>query len=581
MNLNFLNKHQVLKNLSDRSNKEEKNPFRSEFLVKYLKKYKKDLIWLFFISAVANILMLSPMIFMLQIFDRVFISKSMVTLVTITGIIIYFYVVTAVSEWLRSKIVIALGLKIEKELAPKIFSQSFKKQLTDPDKDPGIFLSDLTQIRQWLTGAGFFAFFDAPWVPFYVAVMFVLHPLLGYLSIIFILLIILVAVYSTRATADLTQICNDEERNLNTFMFSKLRNTEIINVYGMAKNFRKIWNQSRLKTMRLLAFSNHKGEAIQQFQKQFRLFTSSLALGAAALLVMYGELSMGAMIAAAMLMQRTTAPVDSLTSSWNLWHLASASIKRIENLISIKDIDKIEIDEVCTELKLENITIKSDLKPTPVLNDISLKFIPGEIVAITGSSGSGKSMLLKTILGINSNFSGKILFNQYDAAELGDTFFSNQVGYLAQEVTMFNGTIAENISRMSTPNSKEIFTAARLVGIHYFILKLPGAYDTLIEGGKESLSGGERQRIGIARALYKKPSVILLDEPNSSLDSKGELALVHALRHMKSLNCIILVVTHRQSIIPACDRVITLNDGSLIGDVDVDKWKQQKANSKA
>lgn len=581
MNLNFLNKHQVLKNHSDRSNKEEKNPFRSEFLVKYLKKYKKDLIWLFFISAVANILMLSPMIFMLQIFDRVFISKSMVTLVTITGIIIYFYVVTAVSEWLRSKIVIALGLKIEKELAPKIFSQSFKKQLTDPDKDPGIFLSDLTQIRQWLTGAGFFAFFDAPWVPFYVAVMFVLHPLLGYLSIIFILLIILVAVYSTRATADLTQICNDEERNLNTFMFSKLRNTEIINVYGMAKNFRKIWNQSRLKTMRLLAFSNHKGEAIQQFQKQFRLFTSSLALGAAALLVMYGELSMGAMIAAAMLMQRTTAPVDSLTSSWNLWHLASASIKRIENLISIKDIDKIEIDEVCTELKLENITIKSDLKPTPVLNDISLKFIPGEIVAITGSSGSGKSMLLKTILGINSNFSGKILFNQYNAAELADTFFSNQIGYLAQEVTMFNGTIAENISRMSTPNSKEIFTAARLVGIHYFILKLPGAYDTMIEGGKESLSGGERQRIGIARALYKKPSVILLDEPNSSLDSKGELALVHALRHMKSLNCIILVVTHRQSIIPACDRVITLNDGSLIDDVDVDKWKQQKANSKA
>jgi len=292
-------------------------------------------------------------------------------------------------------------------------------------------------------------------------------------------------------------------------------------------------------------------------------------------------LTMGAMIAAAMLMQRTTAPVDNLTSSWNLWHLASDSIKRIENLISTEEIEKIENNESCTELKLENISINSDLKSTPVLNDISIKFVPGEIVAVTGPSGSGKSMLLKTILGINSNFEGNIFFNQYNASDLSDTFFSNQVGYLAQEVTMFNGTIAENISRMSTPDSNEVFTVARLVGIHYFILKLPGSYDTLIEAGTESLSGGERQRIGIARALYKKPSVILLDEPNSSLDNKGELALAHAMRHMKKLNCIIIVVTHRLSLIPACDRVITLNNGNLISDLDIDMWKQNLKNNMA
>ena len=166
--------------------KNKENKFQLNFLFKCILRYKRELLWVFFISAVANILLLAPMIFMLQIFDRVFISKSMFTLVTVTSIIVYFYIVTAVCDWLRSKIVIALGLRIDRELAPKIFSESFKKQLNDPDEDPGIFLNDLTQIRQWLTGPAFFAFFDAPWIPFYVFVMFVLHPVLGYLSIVFI-----------------------------------------------------------------------------------------------------------------------------------------------------------------------------------------------------------------------------------------------------------------------------------------------------------------------------------------------------------------------------------------------------------
>ena len=256
MNPDTTDKREWIKENPENTTEKIFGVFPSNFLTRCLSKYKKDLLWVFFISAVANILMLSPMIFMLQIFDRVFISKSMITLVTIISIVLYFYIVTSVSEWLRSKIVIALGLKIEKELAPKIFSESFKKQLTEPDKDPGIFLNDLTQIRQWLTGPGFFAIFDGPWVPFYVAVMFVIHPVLGYMSILFIILILLQGLYSIKATGHLTEICNDEERELNTFMYSKLRNTEIINVYGMANNFRKVWNEGRLRTMKLLAFSN-------------------------------------------------------------------------------------------------------------------------------------------------------------------------------------------------------------------------------------------------------------------------------------------------------------------------------------
>ena len=445
--------------------------------------------------------------------------------------------------------------------------------MNDPDEDPGIFINDLTQIRQWLTGPAFFAFFDAPWIPFYVLVMFILHPVLGYLSIIFIFLLIGMALYSIKATGNLTEICNDEERSLNAFMYSKLRNTEIINVYGMANNFRKIWNSSRLKTMKLLSFSSNRGEAIQQLGKQFKLLTNSLSLGAAALLVMYGELSLGAMIAAAMLMARTTAPVDSLTASYSTWHLAKSSIKRLEALISTEDLEKIHVCEPCEQLKLENIYIKSELKTSSVLNNVSLSFKAGEITVITGPSGSGKSMLLKTILGINPNYEGNIFFDNYHAKELSDKFYSKQVGYLAQEVTMFQGSIAENIARMGLPNSEEVVLAARHIGIHYFVLKLPRGYDTVIEGGTESLSGGERQRIGVARAIYAQPSVILLDEPNSSLDAQGELGLVNAMRQMKKLNSLVIIVSHRRSIIPACDRVITLNDGNVVSDLDIDTWK--------
>ena len=566
-------------NFEKKDRKKKAVLFKSNFLTKCLSNYKKDLAWIFFISAIANILMLSPMIFMLQIFDRVFISKSMITLATITSIIIYFYVVTAISDWLRSKIVIGLGLKIEKELAPKVFSESFKKQLVDPDRDPAIFLNDLTQIRQWLTGPGFFAIFDAPWIPFYVAVMFILHPVLGFMSIVFIFLIILMGLYSIRATGDLTEICNQEELNLNNFMYSKMRNTEIINVYGMANNFRKVWNETRLKTMKLLSFSNHKGEVVQQTSKQFKLLTNSLALGTAALLVMNGELSLGSMIAAAMLMARTTAPVDSLTNSWSTWHLAKSSIQRLDALITVDEKKKVDLTEPCKSLRIENLSVSTELKTTPVLNNISLEFKAGEIVAITGASGSGKSMLLKTILGINSKYSGSIFFDQNEVSNLSENFFSSQIGYLAQEVTMFYGTIAENISRISTPDSEEVFVAARLIGIHYFILKLANGYDTIIDSGTESLSGGERQRIGIARAIYKKPPVILLDEPNSSLDKPGELGLANAMKYMKGLNSIIIVVTHRKSIIPACDRVITLDDGNLVSDIDINTWKENIKSS--
>ncbi|OUV02332.1 MAG: hypothetical protein CBC42_05950 [Betaproteobacteria bacterium TMED82] len=545
------------------------NTVRGSPVYKTLINYKVDLFWIFIASAIINILMLTPMVYMLQIFDRVFISQNVATLISISMVIIYLYVVTSVSEYIRSQFIIRLGLKIDRKLNKRLFFAAFKNKLDSNIADPLSYLDDLLLIRQWMTGPAVFAIFDCPWVPLYVLVMYILHPYLGLLSVILIILLVILGWVTAKTMGMSADIMMEEEKESNKFLYNKLRNSEIINVFGLAGKFRDPWLKT--KSLFYLNFVDREKKAgkFYHFAKQFRLFTASLALALGAVLVMYNELTLAAMIAAALLMQRTVAPIDNLTMVWSNWQSVNRAFQRINELLTTYDIqndyinyhrNEADVNELSV-LSVENLKVESDEKT--ILNDINLKVFSKEVVVIVGPTGSGKTTLSKVLAGIWNKYDGKVTYDQRDIRDFGNDDFKSNLGYLPQSVMLFAGTVSENICSMGKPDAERVIKVCKLIGIHDFILRLPQGYDTKLAPGSASFSGGERQRLGLARAIYHNPKVLILDEPNSSLDQYGEANLANVLRVYRSENRIVIVISHRKSIFTVADRVIEMKDGEV------------------
>tara|TARA_E500000178_G_scaffold356295_1_gene433059 strand:+ start:36139 stop:37749 length:1611 start_codon:yes stop_codon:yes gene_type:complete len=509
------------------------------------------------------------MVYMLQIFDRVFISQNVATLISISMVIIYLYVVTSVSEYIRSQFIIRLGLKIDRKLNKRLFFAAFKNKLDSNIADPLSYLDDLLLIRQWMTGPAVFAIFDCPWVPLYVLVMYILHPYLGLLSVILIILLVILGWVTAKTMGMSADIMMEEEKESNKFLYNKLRNSEIINVFGLAGKFRDPWLKT--KSLFYLNFVDREKKAgkFYHFAKQFRLFTASLALALGAVLVMYNELTLAAMIAAALLMQRTVAPIDNLTMVWSNWQSVNRAFQRINELLTTYDIqndyinyhrNEADVNELSV-LSVENLKVESDEKT--ILNDINLKVFSKEVVVIVGPTGSGKTTLSKVLAGIWNKYDGKVTYDQRDIRDFGNDDFKSNLGYLPQSVMLFAGTVSENICSMGKPDAERVIKVCKLIGIHDFILRLPQGYDTKLAPGSASFSGGERQRLGLARAIYHNPKVLILDEPNSSLDQYGEANLANVLRVYRSENRIVIVISHRKSIFTVADRVIEMKDGEV------------------
>ena len=545
------------------------NTVRGSPVYKTLINYKVDLFWIFIASAIIKILMLTPMVYMLQIFDRVFISQNVATLISISMVIIYLYVVTSVSEYIRSQFIIRLGLKIDRKLNKRLFFAAFKNKLDSNIADPLSYLDDLLLIRQWMTGPAVFAIFDCPWVPLYVLVMYILHPYLGLLSVILIILLVILGWVTAKTMGMSADIMMEEEKESNKFLYNKLRNSEIINVFGLAGKFRDPWLKT--KSLFYLNFVDREKKAgkFYHFAKQFRLFTASLALALGAVLVMYNELTLAAMIAAALLMQRTVAPIDNLTMVWSNWQSVNRAFQRINELLTTYDIqndyinyhrNEADVNELSV-LSVENLKVESDEKT--ILNDINLKVFSKEVVVIVGPTGSGKTTLSKVLAGIWNKYDGKVTYDQRDIRDFGNDDFKSNLGYLPQSVMLFAGTVSENICSMGKPDAERVIKVCKLIGIHDFILRLPQGYDTKLAPGSASFSGGERQRLGLARAIYHNPKVLILDEPNSSLDQYGEANLANVLRVYRSENRIVIVISHRKSIFTVADRVIEMKDGEV------------------
>lgn len=519
-------------------------------------------------SAVANVLLLTPTIYMLQLYDRVLISGSELTLLAVSLVCLFLFGIMSVSEWARSRVLVAVGTRLDALLGTRVFNASFESYLNGGGTGTARAFSDLLVVRQFITGSGLFAFLDAPWVPVYVAVMFMLHPLLGVMALVFAAIQVLLAWLGHSRTVAPNEEAAKATTDSNVYVLGKLRNAEVLESMGMVENLRVRWQRIHQRALGLSMSALAQTGRVQAWSKFIRYTQQSLALAAGAVLVINGELSAGAMIAANVLMNRALAPIDQLVSSWRPFINARAAFVRLEALLQQYPERDASLSRVAPkgEVTLRHVVASAPGRQAPILKDIGFHIGAGSVVAVLGPSGSGKSTLARVLMGIWPGVNGEVLIDglpiaSWDRVELGP-----HVGYLPQDMELFDGTIAENIARFGEIDSAKVIEAARITGLHEMILRFPAGYDTPMGEGGNMLSGGQRQRIGLARAIYGKPALVVLDEPNANLDDLGEAALMQTVRQLKAEGRTVFLITHRPGIVSVADHILVLRDGVLVQD---------------
>lgn len=516
-------------------------------------------------TVVVNVLMLTPTLYMLQIFDRVMLSQSVLTLGALTLIMLFLFAVMAFAEWSRSRLLVRLGVRLDDQLNSRVFNASFESYLKQLGRNPGQAFSDLTNVRQFMTGNGLFAFMDAPWTPIYLFVLFMLHPWLGFLGIVFSLILVGLAWFSNRMTKAPLEEAMDAAAMASGYVHSKLRNAEVIEAMGMLGDLRRLWQVRHRQHLALNRNASDVASRVQALTKFVRYTQQSLALGAGALLVIRGELSPGAMIAANVLMGRATQPLDMMVGTWKSFLGARKAFHRLETLLAEYPQRKAGLvhDVPQGSMRIENLVATAPTRPQPILKGLTADFPAGQIIGVVGPSGSGKSTLARALVGIWPNTEGKVLLDgealqEWDRDELGPF-----LGYLPQDIELFEGSIAENIARFGDLDPDKVIRACQRAGVHDMILRFPQGYDTPMGQAGGLLSGGQRQRIGLARAMYGDPRVVVLDEPNSNLDDVGEAALQRAVLDLKQQGSMVFLITHRPQILNIADRLLVMQDGMI------------------
>jgi ATP-binding cassette subfamily C protein EexD len=537
-------------------------------------------------SMVINILMLTPTIYMLQLYDRVLSSRSESTLLMLTLLVTAIYITQGALEWVRSQLLVRVSARLETLLNKRLYKVAFKQSLYSAGQRASSQpLDDLTSLRQFLTGNGLFAFFDAPWMPFYVALMFMFHPLFGWTAVTSVIILLVLAVINEKMTSQILADANGLAVNGRAQLNKNLKNAEVIESMGMLDDIQQRWLEGSYKILTLQAVASSRAGLITALSKILRIFLQSLILGLGAYLAIKQEITPGLMIAGSILLGRALAPIDMIIGSWKGFIVARAQYARLNTLLQQvpEDKDKMALPEPKGNILAEQVVIIPPGAKTAAIKGISFAITQGDSVGIIGPSGAGKSTLVRGLLGIWPTANGKFRLDGADVFEWDRMELGPHIGYLPQDIELFDGTISENIARFGEIDPKKVIEAAQMSDVHELILRLPEGYDTLIGASGGNLSGGQRQRVGLARALYGNPKVVVLDEPNSNLDDQGEIALSNAIRRLKEKQVTVIIVTHRNTILGQLDKLLILNDGLLAlygprNDV-IAHLQQQQANS--
>ncbi|MEO1896932.1 MAG: type I secretion system permease/ATPase [Cycloclasticus sp.] len=527
---------------------------------------KKSFMTAGFFSLFINFLMLVPAIYMLQLYDRVLSSSSESTLLMLTLVLVVLFVTMGLLEWVRSQILVRVSARLEILLNERVYAATFKRALysggAQANSQP---LDDLTGLRQFLTGNGLFAFFDAPWLPIYIAVMFVFHAWFGWMAIAAAIILAGLAVVNEKATGKLLKEANEKAIAARSLVNKNLRNAEVVDSMGMLESLRQRWRKNADQVLLSQAKASSRAGAISSLSKVLRMLFQSLVLGLGAYLTLQQELTPGLMIAGSILLGRALAPIDLMIGSWKGFVAARGQYARLnEMLLKVpEDKEKMSLPSPTGLLQVENIMVAPPGTRQPVVQGVGFELAAGSSLGIIGPSAAGKSSLARALLGVWPTLSGKVRLDGVDIFSWDRQELGPYVGYLPQDIELFEGSISENIARFGDMDAQKVVQAAQLAGVHKTILKLPEGYDTVIGASGGVLSGGQRQRVGLARAVYGDPKLILLDEPNSNLDDQGEIALAKALIAIKQKNITVIVITHRPGVLKALDSILLMKEGRM------------------
>jgi len=520
-----------------------------------------------FFSLFVNILMLVPTFYMLQVYDRVMASGSHSTLLMLTLILTLLLATMGALEWVRSRIMVRISTRLDTLLGGRLYNASFKQALYSGGMNASAQpLSDITGLRQFLTGNGLFAFFDAPWLPIYLALMFIFHPWFGWFAVLCAAILIALAYANERLTGQTLKNANLENLAATAFTTKNLRNAEVVESMGMLPQLRRRWQERNNRVLELQGVASDRAGTITAFSKTFRMLVQSLILGLGAYLALEQEISSGMMIAGSVLLGRALAPIDLMIGSWKGFISARGQYERLNELLDkiAAEPERMSLPAPQGAISAEALMVTPPGASQPAIRGLSFSVAPGEAVGIIGPSGAGKSSLARALLGIWPASHGKVRLDGADVFTWKRDELGPHIGYLPQDIELFEGTISENIARFGSVDPAAVVDAARLAGVHELILRLPQGYDTLIGASGGGLSGGQRQRIGLARAVYGKPKLVVLDEPNSNLDDQGERALAQAIQELKAAGTTLFVITHRTNVLAALDKLMVLRDGMLV-----------------
>lgn len=516
-------------------------------------------------SLCINVLMLAAPVYMLQVFDRVLSSQSTETLLFLTLMAGIAFLALAALEAVRNSIMVKLGLWLDRFLGGKILSGSVTAAL-QRGSDPSVQgLRDLATFRTFLTGASIFPILDAPWTPIYLAVIFMLHPALGWLSLGGALVLFSFAVINELSTRRFLQQSAGASVAALRQAESAVQNADVVAAMGMIGNLVNRWNERNDSGLDLQARASARSGRITAMSKFTRQFLQVGILGGGAWLTMQGELTPGAMIACSILMGRALAPVDQAIGSWKSAVGARDAYGRVrEQLDTIGNPEEpMRLPAPEGRLDVEGLTFAHPGATEALFRNVTFALEAGESLGLVGPTAAGKTTLGRLLVGNLRPLAGAVRLDGAEIGQWNSEQRSRYIGYVPQDIELFSGTVGENIARMGQPDPDAVVEAAKLAHVHDMILKLPDGYDTQIGDGGATLSGGQRQRVALARAIYGEPRLAILDEPNANLDSQGESALLETIKALKEKGVTVIVIAHRPSVLRFVDKIMVLRNGAV------------------